>query len=156
MTFKRQPLPTTDRDAVSTALQPCLCDLVDLALLLKQAHWTLKGERFLSIHEQLDGIIDDVREAVDDIAERMAQIGVAPDGRSRVVAEHARLEPYPGGFVDVPECVTLVSDRLARAAKNLRDARDAVAEPDPITEDLLIDKIGELEEHLWMLQAQEA
>lgn len=143
-------------EVVAGALQRSLTDMIDLALLLKQAHWNVVGSSFKSIHEQLDEIIDDVREGSDEIAERLAQIGVAPDGRSQTVSKESRLARYPEGFVQSGDTVTGVSDAMATAIEGLRRARAETAEPDPVTEDLLIGVIGPLEKHLWMMQARES
>jgi starvation-inducible DNA-binding protein len=152
----RPMLSAEAQQTVSAALQACLTDMIDLALLLKQAHWNIVGSSFRSIHLQLDEIIDDTREGVDEIAERMSQIGVAPDGRSRTVSSDTRLANYPEGFVNDDTTVTQASDAMATTIEGLRAARGQVADPDPITEDMLIDIIGTLEKHLWMMQSREA
>ncbi|MFC7280147.1 Dps family protein, partial [Paractinoplanes rhizophilus] len=87
------------RDATATALQQTLVDLIDLGLVAKQAHWTVTGPRFRSLHQQLDEVVDTTRTHADTIAERCAAIGVAPNtataGRSfrgvRVVCGSGRL-----------------------------------------------------------------
>jgi len=144
------------RVATCNALQACLTDMIDLALLLKQAHWNLVGRSFRSIHLQLDEIIEDVRAGVDEVAERMSQLGVAPDGRSQTVSQTTRLARYPEGFVNDDATVSQTADALATTVEGLREARSKTEEPDPVTEDLLIGIIGPLEKHLWMMQSREA
>lgn len=155
-TMPRQVLPKNATETVAKALQHSLTDMVDLALLLKQAHWNLVGFEFRSIHKQLDKIIDDVREASDDLAERMAQIGVAPDGRSQTVAKDSKLARYPEGFVSVDDTVSRTADALATAIEGLRSGQQATADPDAVTEDIFIEHTRTMEEHLWMLQARES
>ncbi|QDT15706.1 Dps family protein [Alienimonas californiensis] len=156
MTFwKRNILPEEDAKVVCSALQDVLVALIDLGLQGKQAHWNLYGPDFQSLHEKLDAIVETARMSSDEVAERMNQLGIAPDGRRNAVAESSPLENYPAGFQPVPEALNLVGDRLHTAVETVRTARKTVADPDPMTEDLLIAISQQLEEHLWMIQAQE-
>ena len=54
--------------------------LNDLQLTLKHAHWNVVGPTFIGVHTMLDPQIDGIRTMVDDIAERMATLGVSPNG----------------------------------------------------------------------------
>lgn len=153
--LKREILHTDHRDATVSVLQTCLYDLIDLALQGKQAHWNVVGTQFRSVHLELDEIIESVREASDDVAERIATLGVSPDGRARVVGERTRLKSFPEGLQTASATVTIYSDRLASTVDGIREGISAVASHDPVSEDLLIGIAGRLEKHLWMLQSQE-
>lgn len=155
MTWKREVLKPDDRKKVVSAMQPVLTDLIDLSLQLKQAHWCVKGMGFLSLHEQLDVILESTRTASDEVAERMVMLGEAPQGHSQTVAESSRLEKYADKFVDVSKSYTMVADRLDTTIRGIRKAIGAVGDPDPITEDLLIGISADLEKHLWMIQSTE-
>ncbi|MFJ7909153.1 hypothetical protein [Kitasatospora sp. NPDC096204] len=50
------PLSDGAREVAGSALQATLVDLLDLALVAKQAHWNLYGPRFGSVHVQLDEV----------------------------------------------------------------------------------------------------
>ncbi len=153
--FDRAVLTNEQRDHVATCLQPCLCDLIDLNLLLKQAHWNVVGPNFRSLHLQLDEILEDSREGMDEVAERMATIGVSPDGRSGTVAQTSTLKAYPEGFNKVDDSRKEVADAMVATIKSLRKAQADTADHDPVTEDLVIGVAAKLEKHLWMVQAQE-
>ena len=154
--FKRELLDGDTNEQVTTLLQSNLVNLIDLALLMKQAHWNVVGPKFRSIHLQLDEIIETAREASDEIAERIAALGVAADGRSRTVDESSELNSYPLHFVDVQETITKVADELKTVIDRMRTSIDQLGDLDPVSEDMLIAFTGPLEKHLWMLQAQEA
>ncbi|QEG43087.1 DNA starvation/stationary phase protection protein Dps [Roseimaritima ulvae] len=153
--FKRDILNADNNEQVTLILQKNLTNLIDLALLMKQAHWNVVGKNFRSIHLQLDEIIATVRDASDEVAERMSTLGVAPDGRSATVAQESDLKQYPREFVKVDETIRLVADATKTTIDSLRNAIEKTGDVDPITEDLLIAISGPLEKHLWMLQAQE-
>ncbi|GAB5441400.1 MAG: DNA starvation/stationary phase protection protein Dps [Fuerstiella sp.] len=153
--FKRHVLSDDATEKVSDTLQQRLVDLVDLALQLKQAHWCVVGNNFRAVHLQLDEIIVDVRAASDEVAERMATLGIAPDGRSSVVAKQSSLAELSDGFADVPSTVSAVADRLQQTISGLRESIELLGDLDPISEDMLIATSGPLEKHLWMVQSQE-
>jgi len=143
------------RDKTVEALQANLCDLIDLTLQGKQAHWNVIGAQFRSVHLELDEIIASVRASSDAVAERIATLGRSPDGRAKVVGEKSRLERFPQGLQSAASIVTIYSDRLAAAIGGLRKSIASVGKHDPVSEDLLIGVAGTLEKHLWMLQSQE-
>lgn len=153
--FKRNVLSEEATNTTAETLQQRLVDMVDLALQLKQAHWCVVGNNFRAIHLQLDEIIVDVRAASDEIAERMSTLGVAPDGRSSVVAKQTSLDSLSDGFTDVPSTVSAVADRLQQSISGLRESIEILGDVDPISEDMLIAISGPLEKHLWMVQSQE-
>lgn len=155
MKFKRAVLDESAAKKTVNLLQGCLFDLTDLALQGKQAHWNVVGANFRPVHLQLDEIIESAREASDEVAERISTLGISADGRSASIAKHSRLEVFPDGFHSASTTVTTFSDRLAKAIGGMREAIDALAEVDPVSQDLLIGVTAGLEKHLWMLQTQE-
>jgi len=140
--------------ATATILQATLVELIDLSLQGKQAHWTVTGPLFKPLHEHLDAIVDDARTWYDDVAERMAAIGVAPDGRPATIVASSVLEPMDAGWQPDAKVVDRFVDRMDAIAGRLRGRIDELAELDPITQDLLIGIGHGVEKHLWMLRAQ--
>ncbi|WP_149497171.1 DNA starvation/stationary phase protection protein Dps [Roseiconus lacunae] len=153
--FKRQILEGEKLESTTNLLQQNLVDLIDLALLLKQAHWNVVGKNFRSIHLQLDEIIESVRTASDEVAERIAALGIPADGRAATVAKNTDLKEYPSDFQDVQATATHVADSLKTVIDGLRKSIEQVGDLDPVSEDLLIGISAPLEKHLWMVQAQE-
>lgn len=136
-------------------LQPLLTDLTDLAMLLKHAHWNVRGALFLPLHEQLDAITDSVRDAADVIAERIVTLGHPADGLVQSVAAGTRMNPLRTQFLATQEVIEGISSRLHTVNTFLRQAIDETGDIDPVTQDTLIGITGQLEKHLWMLQSQQ-
>ncbi len=153
--FKRELLPSADATSTAGELQKNLVELINLSLLLKQAHWNVVGPHFRALHLQLDEIIVTVRAASDEVAERIAALGIAPDGRSSTIATKSEIEEYPETFLVVKSSLSLVADALKTTIDSMRSSLSALGETDPISEDLTIGTVAQLEKHLWMLQAQE-
>jgi starvation-inducible DNA-binding protein len=142
------------RKVVVKDLQATLVELIDLSLLGKQAHWNVVGPNFRSIHLQLDEIVDAARLASDRVAERIATVGAAPDGRASAVAASSQLAEFPGGQVPVTETVKLVGSTIDTMSERLRERIVRIAEADPVSQDILISAADELEKQAWMLRAQ--
>ncbi|MFG0288859.1 MAG: Dps family protein [Rhodopirellula sp. JB044] len=153
--FQREILSSENNEKVTAILQQNLVNFVDLALLMKQAHWNVVGTNFRSVHLQLDEIIATTRDGSDELAERIATLGVSADGRSATVDSDSELKAYPEGFQDVPTTVKHVADAIKTAVDTLRASIEKLGDLDPVSEDLCIGIAAPMEKHLWMLQAQE-
>lgn len=147
-------LPDPSREQSVDSLQDWLPCLITLALRLKQAHWNLRGERFKSVHEQLDEILVDVRKAVDDVAERIVTVGGAADGLPDTVAGAGGFSAFGRGLLTVDEATGTICDDLAVTVRQGRQCIAALGEVDPVSEDLAIGIVGALEKHHWMLRSQ--
>ena len=137
----------SDERAVASDLQRMLVDLIDLALIGKQAHWNVEGRQFRSLHLELDELVDAWRTLGDEVAERAVTIGAAPDGQ-------AETEPLPPGVLCDQAVIEAMADRLAAVAARTRMRIERTAGVDPVSEDLLIRIAGSLEKQLWMIRGQ--
>src|SRR5690606_34219795 len=88
------------RASLNTLLNQQLADATDLLMQMKQAHWNVKGPNFIGLHELFDKIYEAVSEYVDEIAERIMQLGGRALGTVRVAADRSRLPEYPLTIAD--------------------------------------------------------
>jgi starvation-inducible DNA-binding protein len=146
-------IETGHRDKVVELLQTTLANLIDLALMGKQAHWNLRGPQFRAIHLQLDEVVNDVRLHSDEVAERIVTLGVSADGRSQTIAKSSTLEPFPKGHIPALEAAKELADRIDHSVRALRQGLGQLGELDPVSEDLAIAVAGSLEKHQWMLRS---
>jgi starvation-inducible DNA-binding protein len=135
-------------------LQAALVELIDLSLQGKQAHWAVTGPMFKAVHEQLDTIVDDLRTAYDDIAERMAALDVVPDGRLATIIAGTPVDPMPPGWQADGDVVERMLRRLQSLSLRLAGWIDDLGELDPVSQDLLIGLQHGTDKHAWMLRVQ--
>lgn len=138
---------------VEKALQQALVDLTDLSLQGKQAHWNIQGSRFRSLHLALDEIVAEVREASDEVAERLVAIGGTPDGRAATVASQAGLKQFDAGLLKVDLVYPAFEELLLTVSDRIKANLDAVDEADHLSADILIGIATGLEKQAWMLRS---
>ncbi|MGW8592755.1 Dps family protein [Dietzia sp. NPDC055877] len=146
-------VPAEHQEAVSGALQESLVDLIDLSLVAKQAHWSVVGPRFQSVHLALDELVADARGFTDEVAERATAVGVSPDGRAKTVAADSALDEASSEFASDDKVIRVITEALAATIVRLR-ANIAKVGGDPVTEDLLIGVSARLEQLHWMWEAK--
>ena len=137
----------------AAALQESLVELIDLSLQAKHYHWNVTGQDFRGVHLQLDEITDQVRLWYDDVAERMATLDVAPDGRLATLAATSPLPAAGEGWQRDVDAVTVMRDRLTEVAARI-EQRAAAIDDDLVTQGLLLEIAGGLAKHAWMLRVQ--
>jgi len=151
-----QLLQATRGSVAAVALQDTLVQLIDLSLQAKQAHWNVTGPSFQPLHEMLDEFVARYRDWYDEVAERLAAIGVAPDGRTATVAAASSLEPLPAGPLEDRLLVRLLEERLEAVTGRVRERMVELGEDDFVSQDLLVGIVHGLEKQAWMLRAQRA
>ncbi len=147
-------LDAHDRDAIGSELQATLVDLIDLALVGKQLHWSVVGPRFRSVHLEIDVLVDSWREMSDVVAERAVAIGEFPDGQADAVAASEELRKVARGPVEDDAVLRELARRVAEAAERARTRMDRLGALDQASQDVLTDVVRELEKQLWMIRAQ--
>ena len=147
-------LPDKARKVTGEALQGALVDLLDLSLVAKQAHWNVIGPRFRSIHLQLDEVVSLARNSADTVAERAAALGVSPDGRATTVSKESGIATFPTGYISDDHVVQALIAALDAVVVRMRKRVLDTAEPDPVSQDVLIQITADLEKYAWMFQAE--
>ena len=147
-------VPSNAKKTVIDLLNKNLAAMIDLALLTKQAHWNLKGPRFIAIHEMLDGFRTEIDGHVDTMAERIVQLGGIANGTLQGVAAASRLPAYPSDITAEDEHLKALTERYAKAATTVRDGIDQTDEAgDADTADILTGYSRALDKALWFLES---
>jgi starvation-inducible DNA-binding protein len=141
------------REQVGLELEATLRELIALALIGKQLHWTIVGRLFRPLHLYLDELVDSWRELSDRVAERAVALDHIPDGQAAAVAgvQVAAVETAAIGDSDV---VRELTQRVAVVSEQTRARMERLGELDPVSQDVLIEVLRSLEEQQWMLSAQ--
>ncbi len=138
----------------SSLLNRRLAEAVDLQMIMKQAHWNVKGPSFYSLHLLFDDIHASIAEHVDAIAERIVQKGGIAEGTVGVAAARSRLPAYPLTIVDGLAHVEATAKSIAAFRQEVRDTADEADEQgDAETADLFISISKNLDKWSWMLEA---
>lgn len=143
----------SDADQVIEILERRMRSLVDLSLTLKHVHWNVVGPNFIAVHEMLDPQVDAVRLMVDAIAERMATLGGVPVGTPGALVEGRDWDDYSLGRALVPEHLAALDIVYNGVNGDHRTAIDEVEKLDPVSQDMLIAQLADLELFQWFIRA---
>jgi starvation-inducible DNA-binding protein len=131
-----------------------LASAVDLQMQMKQAHWNVKGPSFIGLHELFDQVDEAVESYVEQIAERIVQLGGIAEGTVRVTAARTRLAEYPLTIADGLAHVEAVARALSDFGQEVRSTiAEANALDDADTADLFTEVSRGIDKWLWMVEA---
>jgi len=156
-TTTRSHLPALEepgaREQVGLELDATLRELIALALIGKQLHWTIVGRLFRPLHLYLDELVASWHELADAVAERAVALGHMPDGQAAAVAA-AQLAPVDAAATRDRDVVRELTQRVAQVSEQTRARMERLGELDAVSQDVLIEVLRSLEEQQWMLSAQ--
>jgi starvation-inducible DNA-binding protein len=146
-------LTEAEGEKVAGILQQRLHALNDLALTLKHVHWNVVGPHFIAVHEMIDPHVVEVRDAVDETAERIATLGTSPNGLTGDLVATRSWEDYSLGRATTNEHLGALDVVYQGVITDHRAAQAAVADLDPVTEDMIIGQLRQLELFHWFVRA---
>ncbi|MGB9033825.1 MAG: DNA starvation/stationary phase protection protein [Paeniglutamicibacter sp.] len=146
-------LSLEDGRKIATILQGRLHSLNDLQLTLKHAHWNVVGRDFIGVHKMLDPQILLVRAMIDEVAERIATLGTAPNGLPGALVKERDWDDYSLGRAQTAEHLAALDLVYNGVISSHRDAIEKTGELDPVTQDMLITQCAQLELFQWFMRA---
>lgn len=144
------------RKEISGKLEHLLADSYTLYLKALNYHWNVTGPMFRSLHLMFEEQYMDLRDAVDEIAERIRALGyLAPAGYEA----YSRLTSIPEGTgsEDAMEMVRNLAEgheTVARTAREVVAAAESAG--DVASADMATERIEIHEKTAWMLRATAA
>ncbi len=142
-----------ESDQTVAILQERLVALVDLGLTLKHIHWNVVGPSFIGVHLMLDPQVAAVQLMVDETAERIATLGASPNGLAGNLVKTRSWDDYAIGRASTQAHLGALDMAYSGVVEAHREAIDKTEEIDPVTQDMLIDQSGQLEQFHWFVRA---
>jgi starvation-inducible DNA-binding protein len=153
MTIEAPARPATPTAEVADGLSRLLADTYVLYLKTHGYHWNVTGPFFHALHAMFEDQYLELRDAVDEIAERIRAIGPMAPGSFGELASLATVPDEAGA----PEALAMVrhlaegNSTVARTARHLAELAEAAH--DFVTVDLATRRMAAHEKAAWMLHA---
>ena len=143
------------REAVARILNVLLADEHVLYLRLRNYHWNVVGPNFHSLHEAFEAQYTDLAPMIDELAERIRQLGHRASGTMAEVLQAARLQEEPGVRPDANGMLVRLVQDHETIIRELRAAITKVVEvhQDDGSADLLVATMEKHEKMAWLLRA---
>lgn len=147
-------LPAETRKKMAGHLQDTLAASVDLYSHAKQAHWNIRGARFMALHLLFDESADAVQPFADQLAERAGQLGAEVKGTLRNAAAGSPLKEYPLGIAHGEAHLHALASSFADYAKLIHENIDSATDAgDTTTADLFTEISRTVDLRLWFLES---
>lgn len=156
MVTKQIQVPAAQGDlsrptGVAQYLSPVVHDLVALAVNGKQAHWHVRGENFIGVHEFLDVIVTNAQDAADTVAERIVALGLPVDARISTVAARTTTPTLSDGFQQSDVTVREIVAQLDATLETVYAAVKGLDDIDLVSQDVVIAIAQQLDKDRWFL-----
>jgi starvation-inducible DNA-binding protein len=149
-------VPGLELDETTRAIgtmQERLTALLDLQLTIKHIHWNVVGMNFIAVHEMLDPQHAAVQAMTDELAERIATMGGEPLGTPGSVVRIRSWDDYELNREPAVRHLSALDHVYSGIIEDHRKALDVMGEIDPVTEDLFIGQLRQLELFQWFIRA---
>jgi starvation-inducible DNA-binding protein len=146
-------LTDSHRKSIVTTLSTLLADEVVLSIRTRNYHWNVEGLHFNDLHKVFGAQYEEIDAIVDEVAERIRQLGHKTPATLGEFLKHTSLKEnplHPGA----KEMVSFLLFDHESIVRELRTSIDAVAKlNDQGTADFLTGLLEQHEKMAWMLRA---
>lgn len=137
-------------------LNTLLADLQVFYTNLRGLHWHITGRQFFLLHKRFEKMYDDAAEKIDEVAERLLQLGAQPENRFSVLLTQATIKEATA-VTQTEAALDLVLDNIKTLIAQERAVLAAAGEADDeVTAGLIGGYLAEQEKLVWMLVAYNA
>ncbi len=158
---QNRPEPVIDQTQASAEdvngtqqyLAPIVWDLQSLVLDGKMAHWHIRGDNFIAVHELLDKVVKHAQKYADEAAERTVALGLPIDARITTIAAKKTLPEMKDGFQNYGPMIQQVVTQMDAAIATVRKAVEGLDDIDLSSQDVAIGIERGLVEDRWFLAA---
>jgi starvation-inducible DNA-binding protein len=150
------PQTSVDPDVAAGAAQflaPVVVNCQALAIDGKQAHWHVRGENFVAVHELLDEVVEHAQAFADLAAERIVALGLPVDARIQTVAARTTTPVMRDGFLRYDETIREVVLSIDATLAVVREAVEGLDDVDLNSQDVAIEIERGLTKDRWFLAA---
>lgn len=135
------------------ALSKVLSDVFILYLKTHNFHWNVTGSQFLGLHEFFEKQYRDLWNSIDDIAERIRELGQPAPGTTGKFKELAEIKENDR----IPPATEMLRELVIDNETTTRTIRAALstaqAAGDEATAGLLTDRLAYHEKQMWMMKS---
>ena len=139
--------------ALAKLLQEQLSTYNDLHLTLKHVHWNVVGPNFIGVHQMIDPQVLAVRRYADEVAERIAALGVSPQGTPGAIIRDRSWDDYSLGRDTVEAHLGAVDLVYSGVIEDIRARIERTVKLGLVTQDMLIAHASGLEQFQWFVRA---
>ncbi|MAZ44907.1 MAG: DNA starvation/stationary phase protection protein [Legionellales bacterium] len=135
----------------TTVLSQSLANAYSLYMLTLNIHWNLESSEFISLHKFLEEQYNDLKDQVDDLAERIRSLGQNPPSGLKKMYEQSELS-HNEAISDFTEALLVLSEQFKTQISSMRQGiKQLQEETDFGTVDLLTAILQKNEKSLWMI-----
>jgi len=147
-------LSDSNRDGVVKLLTPLLADEYLLYTKTRNYHWNVVGPQFNDLHKFFEAQYEELDGFVDEVAERIRQLGAPSPGTLAEFTKTSRLKEHPGQHPAAKAMIAALLVDHEAVVRQLRvDLDTAAGHGDAGTNDFLSGLMEKHEKMAWMLRA---
>jgi len=145
----------SNRNRVADILNTLLSDEYVLYTQTRNFHWNVAGVHFAELHKFFESQYEELNDIVDDVAERVRQLGLMSCGSLKEFSEKTGLTESSGSQRSSHEMITLLLDSHETIIQRLRKEIPIAGDDckDVGNEDFLTSVLQKHEKMSWMLRA---
>jgi len=147
-------IPAQHLQAVANEMQKLLADEFILYTKTRNYHWNVEGSNFMEMHKFYEGQYEQLQDVMDDVAERIRQIGHHAEARLKDFIELARLDEPPYTTDQQQQLKNLLSDHetiIKQLRRNITEFADT--HKDLGTSDFVTGLMREHEKMAWFIRS---
>jgi len=139
-------------ESVVAALKQLLADYQIFYTNLRGFHWNVKGKGFFTLHAKYEELYNDAAEKIDEIAERILQLGYTPENRFSEYLKTSNIKEDGNLPLKGKDGLRRVLENLGNLIAQERKIVDLAGEySDEATVALMDDFLVGQEKNVWML-----